>query len=174
MCYSFFSLLSFCYRAYRSVNPRVTCFTWSHPRLVAFQFNQEPSSLLRYRHLAFSRFVSFHFAKSRTNPKHHWDWKIQTSSTKYWSRPHLSFLYSINLELQSEKLATTGLQQIYGTVNSSVELLLTVCPKKSVTQVEWISVLISHQPTIRSKTETSKKYFQFHENPIFQKNFEST
>ena len=45
---------------------------------------------------------SFHFAKSRTNPKRHQDWKIQTSSTKYWNRPRLSFLYSINLELQSE------------------------------------------------------------------------
>ena len=38
----------------------------------------------------------------RTNPKHHLDWKVQTSSTKYWIRPRLSFLYSINLELQSE------------------------------------------------------------------------
>ena len=58
MCYSFFSLLSFCYRAYWSVNPWGTCFTWSHPRRVAFQFNQEPSWLPRYRHPAFSRFVS--------------------------------------------------------------------------------------------------------------------
>ena len=36
------------------------------------------------------------------NPRYHLDWKIQTSSTKYWSWPRLSFLYSINLELQSE------------------------------------------------------------------------
>ena len=78
MCYSFFPLLNFCYRAYWSVNPWGTCFTWSHPRRVAFQFNLELSWLLRYRHLAI--LDSFHFAKSRTNP----------------------FLYSINLELQSE------------------------------------------------------------------------
>ena len=96
----FFSLLSFCYRAYWPVNPWGTCFTWSHPRRVAFQFNQEPSWLLRYRQLAFSRFVSL--------------WQIthesKTSSAlkdsdiiqKYWSKPRLSFLYSINLELQSE------------------------------------------------------------------------
>ena len=58
MCYSFFSLLSFCYRAYWSVSPWGTCFTWSHPHRVAFQFNQEPSWLPRYRHLAFSIFVS--------------------------------------------------------------------------------------------------------------------
>ena len=45
---------------------------------------------------------SFHFAKSHMNPKHHRDWKIQTSLTKYWSMPRLSFFYSINLELQSE------------------------------------------------------------------------
>ena len=33
-------------------------------------------------------------------------------------------------------LATTIFQQIYGTVNSSIELLLTVYPKQSVTQLE--------------------------------------
>ena len=97
---------------------------------------------------------SFHFAKSRTNPKHHRDWKIQTTSTKYWSRPRLSFLYSITLNSNLKTLAATSLQQIHGTVNSSIELLLTVFPKQSVTQLGWISVLISSQPTIRSKTET--------------------
>ena len=59
MCYTFFPLLSFCYRAYWSANPWGTYFTWSHPLRVAFLFNQEPSWLLRYRHLAFSRFISF-------------------------------------------------------------------------------------------------------------------
>ena len=58
MCSHFFSLLSFCYHAYWSVNPWGTYFTWSHPPRVAFQFNQEPSWLPRYRHLAFSRFIS--------------------------------------------------------------------------------------------------------------------
>ena len=102
---------------------------------------------------------SFHYAKPRTNPKHHWDWKIQTSSTKYWSRPRFSFLYFINLELQSEIMAATSLQQIHGTVNSSIELLLTICPKHSVTKFGWIPVQISSQPMIRSKTETPKKVF---------------
>ena len=94
MCYSFFSLLSFCYRAYWSVNPWGTCFTWLYPRRVAFQFNQEPSWLPRYRHLAFSKFVSLrqitHESKTSLRLK---------DSTKYRSRSRLSFLYSINLEL---------------------------------------------------------------------------
>ena len=46
-----------------------------------------------YQYIGTSPFPdSFRFAKSRTNPKHHRAWKIQTSSTKYWSR---SRLYSI-------------------------------------------------------------------------------
>ena len=36
-----------------------TCLTWSNPRRVSFQFNQEPSWLPIYRHLAFPWFVSF-------------------------------------------------------------------------------------------------------------------
>ena len=36
-----------------------TCFTWSNPRRVSFHFNQEPSRLPIYRHLAFPWFVSF-------------------------------------------------------------------------------------------------------------------
>ena len=36
-----------------------TSFTWSNLRWVSFQFNQEPSWLPIYRHLAFPRFVSF-------------------------------------------------------------------------------------------------------------------
>ena len=56
-----------------------------------------------YQNISTSPFLdSFHFAKPRTNPKHHRDWKIQTSSTKYCSRPRLSFFYSISLELLSE------------------------------------------------------------------------
>ena len=44
-----FSLLIFWYLAYCSVNPWGTCFTWSRPCWVGFQFNQESSWLLRYR-----------------------------------------------------------------------------------------------------------------------------
>ena len=57
MCYSFFFIIMF-QLLYRSVNPWGTCFTWSHPRCVAFQFNQKPLCLLRYRHLTFPRSIS--------------------------------------------------------------------------------------------------------------------
>ena len=54
-----------------------------------------------YQDIGSSPFLySFHFAKPHT--KYHRHWKIQASSTKYWSRPRFSFFYSINLELQSE------------------------------------------------------------------------
>ena len=99
MCYSFFSLLSFCYHAHWSVNPWGTCFTWSHPHRVAFQFNQEPSWLLRYRYLAFSRFISLRQTthESKTSGLKDSDiiHKILEQATPF-------FLYSINLELQSE------------------------------------------------------------------------
>ena len=45
----------------------------------------------------------FHFAKSHTNPKHHCDWKTQTSSTKFWSRPRL-FSFIPSSELQTQKI----------------------------------------------------------------------
>ena len=57
--------------------------------LTGFLFN-----LLRnprgYQYIGTSPFQdSFRFAKSQTNLKHHRDWKTQTSSTKFWSRPRL-------------------------------------------------------------------------------------
>ena len=55
----FFSLLSLCFHAHWFVSPWGTCFTWLNPLRVAFQFNQEPSWLPIYRHLAFPRFVLF-------------------------------------------------------------------------------------------------------------------
>ena len=59
-----------------------TCFTWSNPCRVSFQFNQEPSWLPIYiGTLPFPDL--FRFAKSHTNPKHHRDWKTQTSSPKF-------------------------------------------------------------------------------------------
>ena len=154
MCYSFFFFsLSFCYHAYWSINLWGTCFTWLHPRRVAFQFNQEPSWLPRYRHLIFSRFISLrqttHESKTSSGLKDsdiiH---KILERATPFFF--FILSTWNSNLKI----LATTSLQQIHGTVNSSIELLLTVWPKQSVTQLEWISVLISSQPTIRSKTET--------------------
>ena len=151
MCYSYFPLLSFCYRTYWSVNPWGTRFTWLHPHWVAFQFNQEPSWLPRYRHLTFSRFVSLNHAQIQiimmTERLRHHPQNIGAGHT------FLSFIpstWNSNLKI----LATTGLQRFHGMANSSLELLLTVCPKQSVTQLRWISVLISHQPTICSKTET--------------------
>ena len=139
MCYSFFfSLLIFCYRAYWSVNPWGTCFTWSHPHRVAFQFNQEPLWLLKYRHLSFSRFVSLcqitHESKTSSglkDPRHH---------PQYIGAGHafLSFIpstWNSNLKI----LATTSLQQIHGTVNSSIELLLTVCPK-TIRNTTWMNL----------------------------------
>ena len=80
----------------------------------------------------------------------------------------LSFIpstWNSNLKI----LDTTDLQQIHGTVKSSIELLLTVWPKQSVTQLGWISVLISCQPQLKNRN--LKKHFLFHENPIFQNKF---
>ena len=56
-----------------------------------------------YQYIGTSPFPdSFHFDKSRTNPKHHRDWKTQTSSTKFWSRPRLfSFIPSSELQTKN-------------------------------------------------------------------------
>ena len=118
--------------------PWVTCFTWSRPRQVAFQFNQEPSWLLRYRHLTFSRFVSLrqipHESKTSSglkDPRRH---------PQHIGAGHafLSFIPSIwnsNLKI----LATTNLQQIHGMVNSSIELPLIVYPK-TIRNTTWMNL----------------------------------
>ena len=93
-----------------------------------------------YQYIGTSSFPdSFNFAKSCTNPKHHRDWKTQTSSTKYWNRPHL---YSI-----------LG-PRIWNITSFSV------CKKKKKTFVTlWMtSVFISRQPTIFSKTDPPNSY----------------
>ena len=58
--------------------PEETSFTWSNPRRVSFQFNQEPAWLPKYRHLGFPRLVSLcqitHESKTSSwlkKPKHH-------------------------------------------------------------------------------------------------------
>ena len=89
MCYSFFSLLSFCYHVYWFINPWGTCFPDYTLAGLLFSLIRNPRG---YQDIGTSPFPdSFRFAKSRMNPKHHRDWKTQTSSTKYWSRPRVLF-----------------------------------------------------------------------------------
>ena len=104
-----------------------------------------------YQYIGTSPFPdSFHFAKSRTNPKHHRDWKTQTSSTKYWSRPRLFFFFIPSSELQTKNIeASIGPQQLHGPANSSIELLsLPSTQPQSVNWHGWMSVLFWRQPPI--------------------------
>ena len=136
-----------------------TSFTWSNPRWVSFQFNQEPLWLPIYGTSPFPD--SFHFSKSRTNPKHHRDWKTQTSSTKYWSWSRLFFLlfHPRNSKLKKKNSSLHRPLQLYEPANSSI------------TPLGWMSVLISRQPpisqnrppqniTYSTKTPNSKKIFR--------------
>ena len=105
-----------------------------------------------YQYIGTSPFPDlFHFAKSHTNPKHHRDWKTQTSSTKYWSRPRLFFFfYSIlgTPNLKKNRSLHRPLQ-LHGPANSLIELLpLPSTQQQSVTPLGWMSVLISRQPPI--------------------------
>ena len=63
-----------------------------------------------YQYIGTSPFPdSFHFPKPRTNPKHHRDWKTQTSSTKFWSRPRLfSFIPSSELQTKNRSHHVMG------------------------------------------------------------------
>ena len=108
---------------------------------------------------------SFHFAKPRTNPKHHRDWKIQTSSTKYWSRPRLSFLYSINLELQSEN---TGHQRpSTNPWDGKFFYRITSCMPKTICKTTWIN-LCPNLMSARQK-QKPKKIFPIPRKPNIQK-----
>ena len=130
-----------------------------------------------YQNIGTSPFPdSFHFAESRTNPKHHRDWKIQTSSTKYWSRPRLSFLDSISLELQSEntghhKPSTNPWDGEFLYRITSYRMPKTIC---NTTWMNLCPNIESAHDSLENRNLKKKKYFLFYENPIFQKNLEST
>ena len=110
-----------------------------------------------YQYIGTSPFPdSFRFAKSRSNPKHHRDWKTQTSSTKYWSRPRL---YSILGPLIWNNYFFWRLQ------NKNKK-------KTSVTWLGWISVLISRQPTIRQNRNLKKIIFTIPRKPNSKKKLE--
>ena len=87
-----------------------------------------------YQYIGTSSFPdSFHFAKSHTNPKHHRDWKTQTSSTKFWSRPRL-FSFIPSSELQTKKI-----EQLHGPANSSIELL-SLPSTHQQSETNWMNV----------------------------------
>ena len=58
MCYPFFFFVRILFPCHWFASPWGTCLTWSNPRRVSFQFNQESSWLPIYRHLDFPRSVS--------------------------------------------------------------------------------------------------------------------
>ena len=91
---------------------------------------------LCYQYIGISPFPDpFHFNKSHTNPKHHRNWKTQTLSTKFWSRPRLfSFIPSSDLQTK-KKRSHIGPQQLHGSANSSIELLSTTICKST-----WMNV----------------------------------
>ena len=100
----FFSL-SLCFHAHWFASP------WGNvlpdQTRAGFLFNLIRSPL-GYQYIGTSSFPDpFHFTKSHTNPKHHRDWKTQTSSTKFWSRPRL-FSFIPFSELQTKKNRTAS------------------------------------------------------------------
>ena len=167
MCYPFFFIIKFLFRCPLVCKP-LRKHALPDQTHAGFLFNliRNPRG---YQYIGISPFPdSFHFAKSRTNPKYHRDWKTQTSSTKYWSRPRR---YPILGTPMWKIVATIGLQQLHGPANSSIELLsLPSTQQQSITSLGWMSVLFSCQPPIR-QNRNLKKYFLFHENPNSKKNF---
>ena len=167
-----FSLLIFYCRAYWSVNSCETSFTWSHPRWVAFQFNQEPSWLLRYRHLAFSTFVSLRWITHE--PK-------TSSGLKDPDITHRILEQAMPFFPLFHKLGTPiwkfwppqAFKHIHGTVNSSIELLLTVCPK-TIRNTTWMNLC----PNLKSshdslKNRNLKNVFPIPRKSNLPKNLES-
>ena len=142
--------------------PEETCFTWSNLHRVSSQFNQEPSWLPIYRHLAFPRSVSLYQITHES--KHHRDWK--TLSTKFWSRPHL-FSYIPSSELQTKKKIRSLHRplQLHGPANSSIELL----PLPSTLQqseTNWMNVCpILTSATDSLKNRNPKKIFPIPRKP---------
>ena len=151
MCYSFFSL-SFCSMPIGLQALEETYFTWSNPRWVSFQFNQEPSWLPIYRHLAFPRFVF-------VSPNHT---RIQNTIGTERLRHHpqnIGVGHAIFLLFHPWN-SNLKIEQLHGPANSSIKLLsLPSIQQQSANPLGWMTVLLSRQPTIFSKTETPKTIF---------------
>ena len=120
-----------------------------------------------YQYIGTSPFPdSFHFDKSRTNPKYHRDWKTQTSSTKFWSRPRL-FIYIPSSELQTKNRShhwpstASWAGEFFDRIAFFAVYPTTTC------NIAWMNAC----PILASATDSSKQnppqYFLFHENPKF-------
>ena len=115
-----------------------------------------------YQYISISPFPDpFHFAKSHTNPKHHRDWKTQTLSTKFWSRPRL-FSFIPFSELQTKNRTASW------PANSSIELL-SLPSTHQQSETNWMNVcpiLASATDFLKNRNQ-KKKSFLFYENPKF-------
>ena len=165
MCYLFFfSILSLCFHAHWFVSPWGRFFTWLPPRRVAFQFNQEPSWLPIYRHLAFPRFVSFRQIthKSKT-----------PSWLKDWHHPQCigaghSFLSFIpSFDLQSENISHHRPSTIPW-VGEFFDRIASNRLPTTIFNTTWMNLCPNLGSTHDSlKNRNLKKYFLSHEKPIF-------
>ena len=124
-----------------------------------------------YQYIDISPFPdSFRFAKSYTNPKHHRDWKTQTSSTKYCSRPRLFFLlfHSRNSKLKNRTASWAG--EFFDRITFFAVYPTTIC------NTTWMNVcpnLVSAIDSSKQKKK-KKKNLLFHENTNSKKkNLES-
>ena len=151
----FFSLLSLCFPAQWFVSPWGTCFTWLYPRRVAFHFNQEPSWLPIFRHLAFPWFVSF---RQITHESKIPSWlkdsdiihKILEQAT-----PFFPLFHPWNSNVKNTSHHTPSTTPWAGEFFDRIAFFA-VYPQQSVTQLGWTTVLISRQPMIRSKLKPKK------------------
>ena len=112
-----------------------------------------------YQYIGTSPFPdSFHFAKSRTNPKHHRDRKTQTSSPKFWSRPRLfSFIPSSELQTKNRSHHWPSTASWAGEFFDRIAFF-------AVYQTTIFNQF-SRQPPILSKTETPNKIFPIPRKP---------
>ena len=122
-----------------------------------------------YQYIGTSPFPdSFRFAKSHTNPKHHRDWKTQTSSTKYWSWPRL-FSFIPSLELLSKNRShhrpstASWAGEFFDRIAFFAVYPITICNST------WMTVC----PNLASATDSSKQNSYSTKTQILKKHLES-
>ena len=131
MCYPFFFSLGFCFHAIGLQALEEHALPDQTRAGFLFNLIRKPRG---YQYIGTSSFPDpFHFTKSHTNPKHHRDWKTQTSSTKYWSRPRL-FSFIPSSELQTKKI-----EQLHRPANSSIELF-SLPSTHQQSETNWMNV----------------------------------
>ena len=170
MCYSFLFINKFLLPCLLVCKPLRNMLYLITPSPVAFQFNQEPSRLPRYRHLAFSRFISIrqttHESKTSSG--------LKDSDIIHKILEHATPFFPLFHQLGTPIWNTGHYKPSKNPWDGEFLYIITSYRMpKTIWNTTWRNLcpnLASAHDSLKNRNPI-KKYFLFHENPIPAKNF---